>query len=123
MAKILVVDDSETVRNRLVQDLKAVGHLVIEAEDGVKGLQTLDTNQDTDIIISDVNMPEMDGITMCSKISEKEQYKNIHLFVLTTEFDQDLKAKGKAAGVKLWITKPVKMPKLIAVIKKVMERN
>lgn len=122
MAKILVVDDSETVRNRLVQDLQAVGHIVIEAEDGVKGLQTLDSNHDTNIVISDVNMPEMDGITMCSKINEKEQFRDIHLFVLTTEFDQDLKAKGKQAGVKLWITKPVKMPKLIDVIQKVMNR-
>lgn len=122
MAKILVVDDSETVRTRLVQDLAAVGHEVIEAEDGVKGLQTLDTHRDTRIVISDVNMPEMDGITMCSKIHEKEHFKGIHLFVLTTEFDQDLKDKGKQAGVKLWITKPVKMPKLIEVIEKVLKR-
>lgn len=122
MAKILVVDDSETVRNRLVQDLQAVGHTVIEAEDGVKGLQTLNSNQDTNIVISDINMPEMDGITMCSKINATERLKGVHLFVLTTEFDQELKARGKEAGVKLWITKPVKMPKLIAVIQKIMER-
>ncbi len=122
MAKILVVDDSETVRTRLIQDLEAVGHVVLEAEDGVKGLQTLNLNQDTNIVISDVNMPEMDGITMCSKINEKQEFKDILLFVLTTEFDQDLKTKGKEAGVKLWITKPVKMPKLIAAIQKIMER-
>ncbi len=122
MAKILVVDDSETVRNRLVRDLEAVGHEVVEAIDGIRGLRSLETNQDTDIVISDVNMPEMDGITMCAKINEKEQYRHIHLFILTTEFDQDLKVKGKRAGVKLWITKPVKMPKLIAVINKVLER-
>ena len=122
MAKILVVDDSETVRNQLIQDLKKAGHHVIEAEDGVKGLQVLDSNQDTDIVISDINMPEMDGITMCSRINEQGNYKDIHLFVLTTEFDQELKTKGKGAGVKLWITKPVKMDKLITVIDKVMKR-
>ncbi|MBU2511059.1 response regulator [bacterium] len=122
MAKILVVDDSETVRHRLVLDLQAAGHEVIEAEDGVKGLQTLNSNQDTNIVISDINMPEMDGITMCSKINENERFKDIHLFVLTTEFDSDLKTKGKKAGVKLWITKPVKMAKLTAVIQKVLER-
>ncbi len=122
MAKILVVDDSETVRNRLVTDLEAVGHVVLEAENGVKGLQTLDSNQDTNIVISDVNMPEMDGITMCSKINEKPEFKNVHLFVLTSEFDQELKNKGKQAGVKLWITKPVKMPKLIEVIQKILDR-
>lgn len=122
MAKILVVDDSETVRNQLIQDLKKAGHHVIEAEDGVKGLQVLDSNQDTDIVISDINMPEMDGITMCSRINEQGNYKDIHLFVLTTEFDQELKTKGKEAGVKLWITKPVKMDKLITVIDKVMKR-
>lgn len=122
MAKILVVDDSETVRNRLITDLEAVGHVVLEAENGVKGLQALDSNQDTNIVISDVNMPEMDGITMCSKINEKPEFKDVHLFVLTTEFDQELKAKGKQAGVKLWITKPVKMPKLIEVIQKILDR-
>ncbi|MCG8336439.1 MAG: response regulator [Proteobacteria bacterium] len=122
MAKILVVDDSETVRNRLITDLEAVGHVVLEADNGVKGLQTLDSNQDTNIVISDVNMPEMDGITMCSKINEKPEFKDVHLFVLTTEFDQELKNKGKQAGVKLWITKPVKMPKLIEVIQKILDR-
>lgn len=122
MAKILVVDDSETVRNQLIQDLQKVGHRVIEAEDGVRGLKMLDSNQDTNIVISDINMPEMDGITMCSKINAQPSYQGIHLFVLTTEFDQELKTKGKEAGVKLWITKPVKMEKLIAVIDKVLSR-
>ena len=117
-----MVDDSETVRNRLITDLEAVGHVVLEADNGVKGLQTLDSNQDTNIVISDVNMPEMDGITMCSKINEKPEFKDVHLFVLTTEFDQELKNKGKQAGVKLWITKPVKMPKLIEVIQKILDR-
>lgn len=106
-----------------MRDLEAAGHVVIEAVDGIMGLRSLESNQDTDIVISDINMPEMDGITMCAKIHEKEQYRHIYLFILTTEFDQDLKIKGKQAGVKIWITKPVRMPKLIAVIKKVMERQ
>ena len=122
MAKILVVDDSETVRSRLKTELEAVGHVVLEADNGVRGLQTIDSNHDTNIVISDVNMPEMDGITMCSRINEKPEFKDVHLFILTTEFDQDLKKKGKQAGVKLWITKPVKMPKLIEVIQKILSR-
>ena len=122
MIKILLVDDSESVRNPLRRELEAAGFAVVEAEDGVKGLEALEANQDTNIVISDVNMPEMDGITMCTRISEIEAYKNIHLFVLTTEFDPELKAKGKAAGVKLWVTKPVKSQKLIGVIKKVMAK-
>jgi len=120
MAKILLVDDSETVRKRLLRDLQNAGHNVIEAEDGLQGLEVLDANQDTDIVISDVNMPELDGISMCTKIHTQERYAHIHLFVLTTEFDPDLKAKGKAAGVKLWVTKPVKAQKLLTVIDKVL---
>ena len=120
MAKILVVDDSETVRNRLSRELMQNGHEVLEAADGVKGLEVLDANQNTEVVISDVNMPEMDGITMCRKIKEKTYAENMHLFILTTEFDQQLKAKGKEAGVKLWITKPVNMTKLNAVINKVV---
>ena len=116
--KVLLVDDSEAIRNPIRRELTAAGYQVIEAEDGVKGLEALKANTDIKIVLSDVNMPEMDGITMCTKINDMEEFKHVHLLVLTTEFDPELKAKGKAAGVKLWVTKPVKASKLVAVINK-----
>lgn len=122
MAKILIVDDSETARIRLRQELESAGHNVLEAENGLDGIETLTQNPDANIVITDVNMPKMDGITMCEHISEKPELKKVLLFVLTTEFDPALKAKGKNAGVKLWVTKPVNPQGLLKIIDKVMGR-
>lgn len=122
MAKILLVDDSETVRNQLQRAFIAKNHDIIEAENGIEGLEILAANKDTDIIISDVNMPQMDGITMCGRIHEQEIYEHIHLFILTTEFDPELKIKGKSAGVKLWATKPVNTQKLLTIVEKVLSK-
>ncbi|MCB9061910.1 MAG: response regulator [Halobacteriovoraceae bacterium] len=119
MAKILVVDDSESIRTQLKSLLTEKGHSVVEAADGEDGLSTLNGNKDVNLIICDVNMPKMDGITMCTKVSEDASVNSIPIFMLTTESNADLKEKGKKAGVRAWITKPYSDDKLLSAIQKV----
>lgn len=122
MAKILIVDDSETLRVQLKNLLSSKGHTVVEGEDGVRGLDTLKKNTDVGLIICDLNMPNMDGVTMCIKISEDPALNKIPIFMLTTEASNELKEKGKKAGVRAWINKPFDEAKLIAVIDKLFAK-
>ena len=122
MSKILLVDDSSTIRTQLRQVLEKEGYVIIEGEDGLDGLRKLEENKDVALIICDVNMPNMDGITMCEKVFETEGSVKIPKFMLTTEANKDLKERAKAAGVVAWVAKPCSGEKLTAVIKKVLER-
>ena len=85
MAKILVVDDSEIIRVNLKNDLLAEGYEVLEADNGLNGLDVVAKNKDIDLIISDVNMPEMDGPTMCKKLHNNSESKHIPIVMLTTQ--------------------------------------
>ncbi len=121
MAKILIVDDSETLRIQLKGLLESNGHTVIEGVDGENGLEVLKANaSDTKLIICDVNMPNMDGITMCTKVSEDSSVNSIPIFMLTTESNADMKDKGKKAGVKAWITKPYDDDKIVTAVTKIL---
>jgi len=120
MAKILIVDDSETLRSQLRKALEEAGHEVVEGYDGVNGLETLNSNPDVELILCDVNMPEMDGLTMLGKVSENDSFNKIPIFMLTTESNADMKEKGKAVGVKAWVTKPFVPEKLLGAVKKVL---
>lgn len=122
MAKILVIDDSETVRTQVKDALISGGHEVLEAVDGQDGYQKFKENSDIQLAICDVNMPNMDGITMCQKVHEDPDIKKIPIFMLTTESSPDLKAKGKEAGVLAWMVKPFNPTKLLAGIDKVLSR-
>ncbi len=122
MAKILVVDDSEIIRFQLTNDLTKEGHEVIEAYDGLHGLKVLRENPDVQLIICDVNMPEMDGITMCENVHKDESINKIPIVMLTTQNNPELRAKGKAAGVIAWVTKPYKAQTLLGGIKKILSR-
>ncbi len=119
MAKILIVDDSETVRSQLRKDLESHGHIVNEALDGLDGIQQLAKHRETELIICDVNMPRMDGLSMCGKINMDPDNANVKVFMLTTEASADMKLKGKSAGVNAWITKPYILDKLLLAIQKV----
>ncbi len=123
MANILIVDDSDTLRMQLKDILTNKGHQVIEAVDGNEGLKKARDEQHLDLIISDYNMPEMDGITMCGKIHELEQHAKVPIFMLTTESSSELKKMGKEVGVMAWIVKPFVSEKLIMVIEKVLSRK
>ena len=123
MAKILVVDDSEIIRVQLKTDLTNAGHEIIEAEHGLHGLEVLNANPDVDIIISDVNMPEMDGVSMCQSIHKNDTLNHIPIVMLTTQSSPELKAKGKECGVIAWVTKPYKSKTILGGIEKILSRK
>ena len=118
MKKILLVDDSDAVRSELKELLTSTGYQVIEGVDGLDGFNQAKNNADIQLIISDLNMPEMDGIMMCSKIMELSQYKSIPIFMLTTEASVELKAAAKAVGVLAWIVKPYDRDRVLVLIEK-----
>lgn len=122
MAKILVVDDSEIIRVQLKNDLIAQGYDVLEADNGLNGLELANQNKDINLIISDVNMPEMDGPTMCKKLHMDPHLKHIPIVMLTTQSNPELKASCKENGVIAWITKPYKLNGLLAGIKKILSK-
>lgn len=122
MAKILVVDDSDTVRMQLRKDLETKGHKVLEAIDGVDGLVKLQENDGIQLIISDVHMPNMDGFAMCTKIHQDPKYQAIKIFMLTTEASALMKLKGVDAGVRAWIVKPYVTEKLLSAVEKVLPK-
>ena len=122
MAKILIVDDSDTLRIQLRSVLEECGHEVVEGINGLDGLAKAKESPGINLLISDFNMPELDGISMCRRIKEQNLLENIPIFMLTTETSSELKALGKDAGVMAWIVKPFKPEKLKAVVQKVLDR-
>ena len=119
MTKILVVDDSNSIRDMVCFTLKSAGYQTVEASDGQQGLNTAKTGK-FDLVISDVNMPNMDGITLCSELRKLPSFKFTPILMLTTESSGDMKQRGKAAGATGWLVKPFNPEKLIATIKRVV---
>jgi len=116
---ILTVDDASTMRKVISIALQSAGHEVLEAEDGVAALGLLSLRH-ADVIITDVNMPRMDGIEFTRQVRLLPRFRLTPILLLTTESDPDKKARGRAAGATGWITKPFKQDQLIAVVAKVM---
>lgn len=114
----MTVDDSASVRQMVSFTLKNAGFNVIEAQDGQDALKKL--NGPVDMIITDLNMPNMDGITLIKNVRAKAQYKFIPVIMLTTESQAGKKQEGKSAGATGWIVKPFKPDQLLAVVNKVL---
>jgi DNA-binding response OmpR family regulator len=123
MAVIIVVDDSEAIREHVKKALQSKGHTIIEGIDGLDGLAKIMEIKTPDLIIVDVNMPGMDGITMLAKAKEQLGGISFPVFMLTTETNISLKAAGKEVGVLAWINKPCDAGKLIAAVDKVLSKN
>lgn len=120
MAKtIMIVDDSASIRQVVGITLKSAGYDVIEACDGKDALSKL-TGQKIHLIITDVNMPNMDGITFVTEAKKLPEYKFTPMMMLTTEAATDKKMAGKAAGAKAWLTKPFQPPTLMAAVSKLV---
>ncbi len=119
MAKILAVDDSASMRQMVAFTLKGAGHDVVEASDGDEALAAAQKST-FDLVLSDVNMPRMDGITLVTKLRQLSNYKFTPILMLTTESSTDKKGAGKAAGATGWIVKPFNPEQLLATIKKVL---
>jgi len=118
MAQILVVDDSSTVRNEVGDFLKANGLSVAFAVDGRDGLTKLKADPAVKLVVCDVNMPNMDGLTMAEKVRSELGNNSVNIIMLTTENSPAMKERGKAAGIKGWIVKPFKGDAVIATFKK-----
>ena len=119
MATILAVDDSASMRQMVAFTLKGAGHEVIEAEDGLVALKTA-KGKKVDMVVTDVNMPNMDGIALIKELRTLPDYKFTPILMLTTEAGDGKKQEGKAAGATGWIVKPFNPEQLLATIKKVL---
>ena len=119
MANILAVDDSSSMRQMVSFTLKGAGHQVVEAADGQDALNKA-KSQKFDLVITDVNMPVMDGITFIRNLRMDANYKFTPMLMLTTESGTDKKAEGKAAGATGWIVKPFNPDQLINTVNKVL---
>lgn len=117
-AKILVVDDSNTARASIEYTLKKGEYDVVTADDGTTGLTTLKSNPDVRMIITDLNMPQMDGITFIKEIRQITDFKYTPILMLTTESQDEKKMEGKAAGASGWLVKPFNPNQLIEVVKR-----
>ncbi len=116
---ILTVDDSSTMRQMITFTLKGANFDVLEAGDGVEALEVA-KGKKLSLIITDVNMPRMDGITLVQRLRALPEFKFTPILVLTTESDATMKQKGKEAGATGWIVKPFSPEKLLDVVNKVI---
>lgn len=116
--KVLAIDDSFTIRTLLTQSLEQSGFTVTTAVDGKDGLQKFE-NSDADVVITDVNMPNLDGFGVIDGIRESHKNSNVPILVLTTESSQTLKDRARRAGASGWIVKPFSDDTLVAALKRV----
>lgn len=117
--KILAVDDSASIRTSISFVLKQEGYEIVEAVDGVDGLAKAKADK-FNLVITDINMPNMDGIEMIKQLRQTEGYKFTPIIALTTESQESKMQEGKAAGATGWIVKPFTSEKLIAIVKKII---
>lgn len=117
--RVLTVDDSRTILAMLRHTLVNAGFEVLQAEDGKQGLDVLKT-QSVDVVITDINMPVMDGIEFIKHVRASGQHQSLPILILTTETSQEKRDQGKQAGGTGWIVKPFDPDKLISVINKVV---
>ncbi|RVU49024.1 response regulator [Rubrivivax rivuli] len=121
MAKtILIVDDSASLRTVVKLALQRAGYEVVEAADGVQGLAALEAAGKVHLIVSDVNMPNMDGITFVTQVKQHPRHKFVPVVMLTTEGQDAKKEQGRAAGAKAWIVKPFNPPQLLDAVSKLI---
>jgi len=119
MHSILAVDDSASMRQMVSFTLKGAGYTVIEAADGQEAFE-LAREAPVDLVLTDQNMPRMDGITLVRSLRELPDYESTPILILTTESSQEMKDRGKAAGATGWLVKPFDPARLLDVVKRVL---
>ncbi len=119
MTTILAVDDSASMRQMVTHTLKGAGYDVLEAADGQQAVSVAQKSQ-VDLVLTDVNMPVMDGISLIKELRALPSYKFTPMLMLTTESTSDKKTEGKAAGATGWIVKPFNPEQLLTTIQKVL---
>jgi two-component system, chemotaxis family, chemotaxis protein CheY len=121
MASILAVDDSASIRQTVKIALGGAGHTVVEAVNGADGLSKAGAAA-YDLVITDLNMPIMDGMAMIRELRRKSNYAGVPILFLTTESDASVKSQAKAAGATGWITKPFAADQLAKIVSKVLAK-
>lgn len=121
MADILIVDDSASIRHTVKIALGRFGHTIYEAADGTEGL-TRARERKYDLFIVDLNMPEMDGMTMIRHIREMSEQAGVPILFLSTESDTSVKMEAKEAGATGWLTKPFNAEQLLKVVERVLKK-
>ena len=116
---VLTVDDSTSIRQMVSFMLKSAGYQVLEANDGKAGLEKA-KSQTVDLILTDQNMPIMDGLTLIRSLRALPQYRTTPILMLTTESSDAMKSQGRAAGATGWLVKPFDPQKLLEVVRKVI---
>jgi two-component system chemotaxis response regulator CheY len=116
--KVMTVDDSRTMRDMVSFTLRGAGYEVVEAADGQQAMSAIATTK-VDLVITDLNMPVMDGLTLIRKLRAIPAHRTLPILMLTTEADESKKAEGRAAGATGWIVKPFNPDKLVSVVQKV----
>ncbi len=120
MAKIiLTVDDSASMRQMVQMTLQGAGYQVIQAQDGSDGLTKAKVTA-VDMVVTDLNMPVMDGLTLIRELRKLPTYRGVPILFLTTESNPEMKKQAKEAGATGWITKPFQQEQLVSTIKKVL---
>jgi two-component system chemotaxis response regulator CheY len=116
---VLTVDDSASIRVAIRIALSGAGYAVSEAENGAEGVKKANAGA-FDLIVTDLNMPVMDGLTMIEELRRNPAHAGVPIIFLTTESDADLKQRAKAAGATGWLTKPFDADQLVRIVKKVL---
>src|SRR6266516_3995138 len=120
MAAILTADDTATMRQMISFTLGSVGHDVTQASDGAEALQ-IARGRKFDLVIADINMPNMDGISLVKSLRALPDYRFTPILILTTESQEERRQQGRNAGATGWIVKPFNPEQLLTVVKKVLE--
>lgn len=118
--KIVVIDDSSTARQQVRSALCDAGYEVIEAVDGVDGLLKIGSHVDASLVVCDVNMPNLNGLEMLTKLRAEQPSAQMPIIMLTTEAQPDLLKRAKEAGAKGWIVKPFKPELFLAAVRKLV---
>lgn len=116
---VLVLDDSPSIRQVVRLTLTRAGYQIVEAADGVQALEKVSAEH-IDLIVSDLNMPKMDGLTFVARLRERPDGKFLPVIMLTTESDEDKKLEAKNLGVQAWFVKPFEPEKLVSIVKRLI---
>jgi two-component system chemotaxis response regulator CheY len=117
--RIMIVDDSATMRQAIGLTLREAGYAILEAGDGIEAMQRLEGVQ-VDMLITDLNMPRLDGVGLIANIRRKEGHRFLPIVMLTTENDEALKRSAKRAGASAWLTKPFQPDQLLGLVRTVL---
>lgn len=123
MVRILLIDDSETVRTKLSNELKNEAYEVIESSDGMYALELIKSDNNFQLIICDINMPQMDGLVFCTQVRSIPELSEIPIIMLTTQATEPMKNKGRDLGVIAWVVKPYIKAPFLSAVKKILQKS